>query len=190
MDTDKKLNIFLICNKLTGKTSFLNLILNNTFSDVYDPTICLDIQEFLFDKSINIMFWDTSGEDLYKFIIARYVDKMDIILLFFDLEDTKSYIYLSSYIDTYKNLNKKIYIIGNKLCSLNKEISDTEAFYFAYERGIRIFFVDCKNNIGVTSTFNEILGSYLKKDNIIPENKSLMKKIYSKFSSMGNLKKK
>lgn len=186
MENNKAINIILIGDVKVGKTSFINAINNDVFNPNYLPTIGVDINDFIFNKSDNMIFWDSSGEEVFRFIIIRYIERMDIVLLFFDLENRKSFELLTYFLDTLEKYHKKILLIGNKSNSDKKEVTENEAFYYAYERNLHLIFIDCKSNIGILSILNYILKNVNTKIDI--PKKSLLKKLYYKFTSQTDLK--
>lgn len=186
MDNKKAINILLLGDTKVGKTCFVNAVNNGVFNQEYFPTIVMDVSDLIFNKSDNMVFWDSSGEEMFRFIIVRYIEKMDIILLFFDLENRQSFTLLTYFLDIVEKYDKKILLIGNKSSSDKKEVTENEAFYYAYERNLHLIFIDCKHNVGILLVLNYIL----KNTNIqieIPK-KSLLKKLYYKFTSQSDLK--
>ena len=85
-------NICLIGDVMTGKSTFLNYVINNVHKSEYESTIGVDFSSKLFqvdNHNIKWKIWDTTGNRVMMSVFNGYIDKINIFLLFFDLKDLK-----------------------------------------------------------------------------------------------------
>lgn len=126
-----KVNICLIGDSFTGKSTFLNCIDKNNFPKYYEETIGVDFKSVTY-KTMNYFIkwniWDFAGNKIYENITESYFKDISIFLLFFDISNNESFENLEYWLNRIKklNLNKsKIFLICNKT-DLPNNISDLE----------------------------------------------------------------
>ena len=90
---------------MTGKSTFLNYIINNVYKSEYESTIGVDFSSKLFqvdNHNIKWKIWDTTGNRVMMSVFNGYIDKINIFLLFFDINkcNINSQLYWINYIKT------------------------------------------------------------------------------------------
>ena len=112
--------VILLGNSMTGKTTFVDKIIRKNMQiQSYKGTIGLDFGMYhkkIDKKNIRFNIWDTSGDHSFIPIIKNYINDCDIIILFYDISDKKSYDDIEMWYDLIKihNINAPVYLIGNK----------------------------------------------------------------------------
>lgn len=79
--------IVLVGDVNVGKTSILTRFIDNTFQDIYDPSIGVDFfsKTIVFrDQQLKLQFWDSAGQEKYKSLIPSYVRGASIIFVVYD----------------------------------------------------------------------------------------------------------
>jgi GTPase SAR1 family protein len=144
------INIILIGDKITGKTTFFNKIAKNCFYYTYNPTKGVDYYgdfKIIDDKFIKVNIWD-SGTVTEK-LLNEYIKSVNIVIMFCDLNNDESQNFIIEQLKN-KNLeNKKIYILGNIV--KNKKISIySQLVKYIYNFNLKIITLNLKeegNNI-------------------------------------------
>lgn len=91
-------NIFKIISSgeaSTGKSSLLLRFCNNTFSELYDPTIGIEFGsktvELENKKRIKLQIWDSSGQERFRAIISSYYRGAHAVILMYDTTNRESF---------------------------------------------------------------------------------------------------
>ena len=149
-NNQKTLNICLIGESNTGKSSFIMTLLDdkkdykknsdqNLWTDISNEKILVKLSEFSDKKN-----------EIYKGCFG--------FLLFFDVTDKNSLNYIKEWINVIKEkVNRDIIIIGNKIDLNKREIKKSEVKKLAYEKFCKYFECSCSNGINVIEIFKEIV---------------------------------
>ena len=168
-----------------GKTSIINSIMGQKFSEDYEPSIGVDF----FSKTIRykgrlikLQIWDSAGQEKFKSLIPNYIRGSSLIFLIFDVSQKLSYDHLTDWIKFITNIDNNgiIIIIGNKIDLKEKrEVNNEDAEKFCKENKYDYFEVSAKegtnvdnmlyNSIAGLPVFNAINGETLPKENIIQD---------------------
>ena len=165
-----------------GKTSIINSIMGQKFSEEYEPSIGVDF----FSKTIRykgrlmkLQIWDSAGQEKFRSIIPSYIRGSSLIFLIFDITKKESFDHLNEWITFITNIEKtNIVIVGNKIdLKGNRVITKEEAEKYCKEKNYDYFEVSAKegtniNNLLYTSIaslpiFNSLNTEGLSKENII-----------------------
>ena len=91
-----------------GKTSIINSIMGQKFSEEYEPSIGIDF----FLKTIRynghlmkLQIWDSAGKEKFKSLIPNYIGGSSLIFLIFDISKKESLEHLNEYY--FYNKNRK-----------------------------------------------------------------------------------
>ena len=113
-------------------------------------------------KQISLQLIDTSGQERFRSISFNLLkmNKIDCIVLGYDITDKSSFDSLSRWINEIKESNKNIkliYLIGNKI-DLEKfrEVKKEEGEKFAKEYNLRFFEVSSKTGEGIAEFLNDL----------------------------------
>ena len=165
-----------------GKTSIINSIMGQKFSEEYEPSIGVDF----FSKTIRykgrlmkLQIWDSAGQEKFRSIIPSYIRGSSLIFLIFDITKKESFDHLNEWITFITNIeNGNIVVVGNKIdLKENRVITKEEAEKYCKEKNYDYFEVSAKegtniNNLLYTSIaslpiFNSLNTEGLSKENII-----------------------
>ena len=190
-DKDKEyvtVNLIVIGPSQVGKTSIIQRFVGNTFNyDNYDRTIGVDLSintikmknigNELKTMDCKIRIWDTSGLDCFKSIISNYLQKIDGIMLVYDISDRKSLTELKNWHKWLQTVlpdysKKSIVIVGNK----NDLYKERQVFESEVKEWIESYMpmlsnhnsIECtevcsKNNVNIFSVFMNLSKNILEK---------------------------
>ena len=168
-----------------GKTSIINSIMGQKFSEDYEPSIGVDF----FSKTIRykgrlikLQIWDSAGQEKFKSLIPNYIRGSSLIFLIFDVSNKLSYDHLTDWLKFITDIenNSVVIIVGNKIDLKDKrEVNNEDAEKFCKENKYEYFEVSAKegtninnmlyNSIAGLPVFNVINGESLPKENIIQD---------------------
>ena len=165
-----------------GKTSIINSIMGQKFSEEYEPSIGVDF----FSKTVRykgrlmkLQIWDSAGQEKFRSLIPNYIRGSSLVFLIFDIAKKESFEHLNEWITFITNIEKtNIVIVGNKIdLKGNRVITKEEAEKYCKEKNYDYFEVSAKegtniNNLLYTSIaslpiFNSLNTEGLSKENII-----------------------
>ena len=177
MDVKNKIKLVLLGDEKTGKTQFGQFLIhgiNFCNFENYIPTtgVTYASRILLFnDKLYEIELWDTAGQEKYTSLVNFFFKDADIIYIFFDYNNKKSFERAKFFVNLVKeyckNKNVVNVLVGNKY---HLDINSIERDNVVHEDEI-LEYVD-KNNLifahlsilEIYSTgFNEILKKSLKE---------------------------
>jgi tRNA U34 5-carboxymethylaminomethyl modifying GTPase MnmE/TrmE len=162
------INIMIIGDKNTGKTSFLKLLKNNKFSDKYEAT---KEDEESYDKKIVI----NQNNINMNILVCNNINKKEVLnsnkdyyLLFYDITNLNSLEFIKKlYLE---NFIKKLQIIDNKLSNIilvgNKiDLKQDDSIYnqmenFCKENNLNHFEISTKNNKGINEISNLLVENF------------------------------
>ena len=124
---DYFLKIVIVGDSGVGKTNFLSRFIYNKFNILNQPTLGTDFQSKIIflpktKQNVKLQFWDTAGQERYRAINKIYFQKVQGIILVYDITNLKTYEGLDNWI---KLINENsddvpIVLIGNKLDDANE----------------------------------------------------------------------
>ena len=160
----EEIRICLVGDTNTGKSTFINYIKNNNFTEYYRPTIGVEYMTYN-DIGCVWKIWDTSGNIKHKPIILPYFKLANLFILFFDINNIASFLSLEERI-TYINhesysKNHNIILVGNK-SDLLKNINQLYINTFCNEYSIDYIEISIKNFNNIDQINNKI-NNYLKE---------------------------
>ena len=194
---DYKFRLVLLGDRCVGKTSFANKLCNNSFLNIYEPTVGVDYfsKTYIINNNfIKCQIWDTTGSIKFCPILKNYYKDIAGAIFVFDLNKINSFNSIKFWLNEVETTNidypyTKL-LIGNitndKKCISQKEINDfclknnflyTEInikkeknFDFKLLEFLNNIFSNKENNKGVFK--NQILNHEDNKDNIDDEEKT------------------
>ena len=85
-----------------GKTSILNRHFKRKFEEKLNSTIGVDFYKKIYEKNIKICFqyWDTAGQERYKSLNKIYFQRVQGIILMYDITKRESF----ENLDSWRNL--------------------------------------------------------------------------------------
>ena len=124
---DYFLKIVIVGDSGVGKTNFLSRFIYNKFNILNQPTLGTDFQSKIIflpktRQNVKLQFWDTAGQERYRAINKIYFQKVQGIILVYDITDLKTYEGLDNWIKLINDNSDDvpIVLIGNKLDDANE----------------------------------------------------------------------
>ncbi|OHT17228.1 GTP-binding protein YPT1 [Tritrichomonas foetus] len=152
-------SVAIVGNSGVGKTSILQRLYKQTFSNNNLPTIGIEYKAHLVPiegETVKFVIWDTSGQDRFRNIVINYFKIVHGVIIVFDLTDRKSFIDINRWLEYIRLLNSSdpvIFLVGNK--------SDEESHFVEYEinefaqnHNFRYFELSAKDNINIEEAFS------------------------------------
>ena len=155
-----KYKLIFLGDQNVGKSCILNRFLNDTFIEDYQATIGLDFQSKsvqIDNQDINLLLYDTAGQEKFRSLIPMYTRDANIILLVYDITNRDSFNHLPDWLKdlTNINMNEVIFaLVGNKI-DLNdkREVSPEEGQKFSEEHDFIFQEVSAKTGDGFSDLF-------------------------------------
>ena len=184
IDTSYQINrqkIILIGDVSVGKTSIINCLLGQKFSDEYEPSIGIDFfsKNIKYkNKIIKLQIWDSAGQEKFKSLIPNYIRGASLIFLVYDISNKKTFNNLNNWIDFINSYEQTIIVIcGNKIdleLENKREVSYEEGKKFSDEKKMNFFEISAKTEKNILKMLFSSIASLpffssltsLKKDNI------------------------
>ena len=181
------IKIVILGSSGTGKTSFCNLWINNTFSEEYKATVMSEFSFKMYSYKGNyykVQIWDLAGQDKNIYTSKVFTKGSHGCLILYDTQDKKSF---ENTIKWKKSIDENatfidgtplpIVLVQNKIDLVDAEVlegDEEELKKFVDENGFLTFTrTSCKNNQNVNETMDFLLANvidrleeYHKKENI------------------------
>lgn len=149
-----------------GKTSILNKIIYDKFSENYNCTMSVEclVQTFKIDEIGNkadVLIWDTCGEERYRTITRQYYQEANGICLLFDLTKKETFENLPSWLSEIRTTvgeKTPVILCGNKSDMFSsRQVGFIEAENYARENGLKYYEISAKTGNMVNYVFEELL---------------------------------
>eukprot|EP01094_Clydonella_sp_ATCC50884_P007944 TRINITY_DN171_c2_g1_i2.p1 TRINITY_DN171_c2_g1~~TRINITY_DN171_c2_g1_i2.p1 ORF type:complete len:207 (+),score=50.94 TRINITY_DN171_c2_g1_i2:182-802(+) len=141
--------ILIVGDSGVGKTCFLLRASEDGFAETHTKTLGVDYQlsDHTFDgEPVALQLWDTAGQDTYRTSTSSYYEKVDGVVIVFDVSDPASFNNVRNWVNEVDNYGKpdvgKV-IVGNK-ADLPHAVDDTTAKEYAASIGVPLVFVSLK----------------------------------------------
>ena len=140
-----------------GKTSIINRIVDNPFSEAYEMSIGVDFMSKnlrFHGQNIKLQIWDSAGQEKYRGLIPSYIRNSSIVFVVYDVTSKTSFNNIPSWISFIKSIeNTTIILCGNKIDLTTREVQQNEGEQFAKKEGISFFEVSAKTNQNIKLMF-------------------------------------
>jgi len=168
-DYKYRYKVVLIGNHATGKSSIINRIYNDTFTEQTQETRGLSdhLKELNVDgKDICLHIWDTAGTERYRSINPMYMRKAAGALLVYDVTRPETFQELPYWIKeiTTHAYEPKIMLLGNKV-DLKRVVPYEKAEKFAKKNNLHYLETSAKENVNITEAF-ELLGQLVMSSSL------------------------
>jgi Ras-related protein Rab-5C len=165
---EKTLKVTLVGEAGVGKSSILERLSKDRFNANTSSTIGGAFRSFL-KGGYRFQMWDTAGQERYQSLIPMYLKGSKIVLMVYDITDSRSYEAIKDHwIDfTYENAKESVYIlIGNKTdFDNNRTVDKSQAKHLASINGAEYVEVSAKNGSG----FIELIDVLIRAAIVAPE---------------------
>ena len=148
--------IIFVGDACTGKTSIINRIIDNPFSDTYEVSIGIDFmsKNIRFRGSnIKIQIWDSAGQEKYKGLIPSYVRNSSIVFIVYDISNHSSFDNVTNWISFVKNIEKTTMVICGNKNDLEREVKIEEVEELCKREGLIFFECSAKTNNNIKKMF-------------------------------------
>ncbi|KAL7721718.1 Small GTP-binding protein RAB6 [Entamoeba marina] len=124
--------ILLLGSNAVGKTSLVRRFVCDAFHDEYNPTLGADIIQTSFmttDKTLQIYFWDTSGDPSFSSIIKSNIKESKTILIVYDLSKPAldQAVWWLNQINDFSTDENSVWLIRNKI-DVENELTINDPF--------------------------------------------------------------
>ena len=167
-----KFKIILLGDSGVGKTSLLMKYMDGEFISDIKCTINAEfkIKSINIDPltSVQLIIWDTCGQEKYKSITKQYFEDVDGIILIYDVNDFNSFIDLNKWLNEIKKnclKNVSIIICANKIDIDMRIISIEEGKNFAKNNDLLFCETSSKEGINIDILFEVIAKDIIRKMN-------------------------
>jgi small GTP-binding protein len=123
--TAQKVKVVFLGNSSVGKTSLFTRFQNHAFVTGQPSTVggaCANVNVTLEnDTVVNLIVWDTAGQETYRGIVPMYVNRCAFILIVYDVTNRESFESVASWVKLSNDKapeTARIVIVGNK-CDLD-----------------------------------------------------------------------
>ena len=178
-DKDSKLEckVVLLGETMTGKTSLISRLVDNTFNYNEQTTFVasnyskeIEYPEFN-NITLKLQIWDTAGQEKFRSINKIFYKEAAVAILVYDITNEGSFAQLKSY--WYQEVKQKgeknvVFAVAGNKCDLFSEekINEKQGREFATEIGAVFFQTSPLSNINVNELFREVGKVYLQKNGL------------------------
>ena len=158
------IRLILLGDSLVGKTSFYNKFFYDKFEMNLNSTIGIIENSKLIqynDNFYKIELWDTAGQERFKSLPKKYYQKVDGVILLYDITNEKSFDNTIKWLkDLYESANENtiIYLLGNKIDLYDKrKIGFETAFNIAKQKNIKFMEISCKLDLNINDCLYNLI---------------------------------
>ena len=198
-DFEVLIKIVIIGDSGVGKSNYLYRFVEGRFCPIHEATVGFDYKSKIIflpnsKKTVKFQIWDTAGQEKYMSINKNLFQRVQGIILMYDITETKSFENLNQWMSVVKQLANGIplILIGNKIDLVDgRKISEEKGKDFALSHKIDFFESSGKSGVNVEESFIK-LGELIIKHNNNRDNISAggNEYIISKETAFNNKKKK
>ncbi len=166
-----EINIVLIGEKQSGKSSFVIKLAENRFENLYIPTVFIETisKVMTYNNKRYVLNFDvTPGQQEYQQDYSTLYAKSNFIFLFYDVTNLGSFMRAKKYIKKelknkvimYANNFSNIFIIGNKIDCTPFIESSTQIKSYCEKHQLEFFEISVKTNAGIGYMMNKLLAIF------------------------------
>ena len=144
-DFEVMIKLMIIGDSSVGKTNFIFRFTEGRFSTFHVATVGFDYKSRIIKlpsnkKKVKLQIWDTAGQERYMALNKNLFQKVQGIILMYDLTNRDSFENLNGWLNlvTQNVSNKIIMLVGNKLDLAEEKriVTETEGMMLAQENKI------------------------------------------------------
>ena len=167
---DNTLKIIIVGDTCVGKSNFLFRFINDQFSKIYQTTVGIDCKSKVCilpksKKKVKINLWDTAGQERYMSINKLYFQKIQGIILMYDITQRSSFERLPKWVQLINEttFNIPIVLIGNKIDDEeeNRIVSTEEGKDFANQNGYLFYEASALSGKNVNNSIYDLCESII-----------------------------
>ena len=187
-DFETLIKLIIIGDSGTGKSNFLFKFIEGRFSPLHVATVGFDYKSKIVTlpqskKKIKLQIWDTAGQEKYMSVNKNLFQKVQGIILMYDITNRESFERLNMWLNIIKEMANDIPIIlvGNKIDEENNEengriIEYSEGEGFGKKNGFQFIEASGLDGTNVDKVFyniSEIILKNLRSDSACTRGNSL-----------------
>ena len=144
----KSVKTLILGSLNTGKTSFINNLLYNSFEEYQESTIGINMNFKSYnidDQKYDMCFMDPSGSERFKFLNYVYIKNINIVFFIFDLSNKKSLEDINEHVDSFNeinNINSYSFLVG---CKSDKKINIDKKDIIELSKGYDMKYYEVSN---------------------------------------------
>ena len=167
---DNTLKIIIVGDSSVGKSNFLFRFINDQFSKIYQTTVGIDCKSKVCilpksKKKVKINLWDTAGQERYMSINKLYFQKIQGIILMYDITQRSSFERLPKWVQLINEttFNIPVILIGNKIDDEeeNRIVSTEEGKDFANQNGYLFYEASALSGKNVNNSIYDLCESII-----------------------------
>ena len=180
----KELKIIVVGNSGTGKTSFVNKWIKNTFSENYKATIVSEFSYKIYEykgKMYKIQLWDLAGQDQNTCITKIFAKDSHGTIVLSDITNEQTLQESIKWKDSVDENTKFLdgdllpsVLVRNKIDLLENDVQDDEEIkeFAEQHRFVNVFKTSAKMGIGIDECMEFIIGNIIDRlDKLAQEGK-------------------
>jgi len=159
------IKLIIIGDSKTGKSTFINQIINNKYKNIYEPTIGVDFytnKKYINNNKIILNIWDISGDKRFQNYTETYIRNSTFALIFFDINNEESFYNLRKWYNRVKTLCPNILnivLIGSKIDIYKDKIDFCSIKSISKEYNVKFFLISSKDKKNINKPINYLLNS-------------------------------
>ena len=176
-DSRLECKVVLLGETMTGKTSLISRLVDNTFNYNEQTTFVasnyskeIEYPEFN-NITLKLQIWDTAGQEKFRSINKIFYKEAAVAILVYDITNERTFEQLKSY--WYQEVKQKgeknvVFAVAGNKCDLFSEekVNEKQGREFATEIGAVFFQTSPLSNINVNELFREVGKVYLQKNGL------------------------
>ena len=178
-DFDVLIKLVIIGDSGVGKSNYLYRFVEGEFCPIHEATVGFDYKSKICylpksKKKVKFQIWDTAGQEKYMSINKNLFQRVQGIILMYDITVPKSFENLNKWMTVIKQLADGIplILIGNKIdLEKQRKITKERGQQFANDNNIDIFESSGKSGVNVEESFI-FLGEQIIRLNNNKDNKT------------------
>ena len=163
MEEKYRYKIIILGEANCGKSSCAYRFINEEFPTELKSTVGIDFysRNIIYnDEKINLIIWDSAGQERFGIITKNYIRNINGIILMFDLSDIKSFERLNYWLGSLEDImdldDIPIILVGNK-CDMEIKLHDKDLQAFLDIYKFKFMKCSAKNGYNINNIFYEIV---------------------------------
>lgn len=152
-----------------GKTTYLQSLMGTGYGQVYNPTLGVEVNPWMFNNNTKFNFWDTAGQERFAGLSDGYYIKMNAAMIFFDLTKESSFTNIPVWANKLYRVNENVPIV---VCGMKSDLENRFATEEEIEEKLgglnNVWYVEvsAKNGTNIRNPL-QILTNYLDGNNSV-----------------------